>query len=592
MKAKKLLAVVLALMLIVSLFAACGGSGNKDNSTPNSTPASTPADDGGDDASEPADNGDDAGEPSDTGTGTEVNEHGYPVSATEKGKVNQQTYPLVDEKITLDFWYPNGSSMGELADFNDGEFWQWYEELTNVHINFIVPAVGTEGESFQLLFASDDFPDMIFHSGTGSQGYRTGQDAAIEDGYIADMMEHLDWAPNYVSWLNYYYDDYGKAAKSDSGKMYGMFGVWDTMAENAVADQGIAIRKDFLDKVGMEVPTTYDEWETVLTAFKDELGVSAPFYTSKYGIDYGEFMAGYDTAPYWYVRDGKVSYGPMDDQYKEYLELLHSWWEKGLLDPDFATRQSTGVTADNDMMLNDQVGSLIDYGTRMANAYVTRGATNPDFFLVAAPQPVRSDKPVTPAFRNYGSGSDRMHGQIISFDAEGEHLETAIRWNDGFYAEDIFLNANFGLESEEGIVWYKAEDGHRIGDYDFRYSNPDGISSATVLVQFWTKNPPVRVESSQIEQMPANQSIAYTVWSENEPTMFLPNRVTMTADENTEYASYYSDIEAYVQEANAQFIMGQRSLDEYDAYRDTLKNMGIESCQELYQAAYDRYLAR
>ena len=92
--------------------------------------------------------------------------------------------------------------------------------------------------------------------------------------------------------------------------------------------------------------------------------------------------------------------------------------------------------------------------------------------------------------------------------------------------------------------------------------------------------------------MPADQSVAYTVWSENEPTMFLPNRVTMTAEENTEYASYYSDIEAYVQEANAQFIMGQRSLDEYDAYRDTLKSMGIESCMALYQAAYDRYLAR
>ena len=343
----------------------------------------------------------------------------------------------------------------------------------------------------------------------------------------------------------------------------------------------------------MEVPTTYDEWETVLTAFKDQLGIEAPFYTSKYGIDFGEFMAGYDTAPYWYVRGNKVQYGPLDDQYRDYLALLNDWWNKGLLDKDFATRTSTGITADNDMMLNDKVGSLIDYGTRMGGTYVTRGATNPDFFLVAAPQPVKSGSDaVTPTFRNAGAGSDHMNGYCMVFSATGEHIEEAIRWNDGFYAEDVYLNANYGLDDQEGVVWYAAEDGHRIGEYDFRYSNPDGISSATVLVQFWTKNPPVRYEASQIEQMVDYLQENYQVWSTNDPTSFMPTRVTMTSDENTEYASMYPDIEAYVQECNVKFIMGQMSLDDYDSYRDTLKSMGIEDCMNLQQAALDRYYAR
>ena len=38
--------------------------------------------------------------------------------------------------------------------------------------------------------------------------------------------------------------------------------------------------------------------------------------------------------------------------------------------------------------------------------------------------------------------------------------------------------------------------------------------------------------------------------------------------------------------------MGQLSLDDYDSYRETLKNMGIERCIELQQAALDRYFAR
>ena len=68
---------------------------------------------------------------------------------------------------------------------------------------------------------------------------------------------------------------------------------------------------------------------------------------------------------------------------------MHDWYEKGLLDPDSATRSSSGVPADNDMILNDKVGALTDYGTRLDDTYVSRGATNTDFCLVGAPQPTK-----------------------------------------------------------------------------------------------------------------------------------------------------------------------------------------------------------
>lgn len=514
-----------------------------------------------------------------------------PSSDVYEGETNQQTYPLVDEKITLTMWYPIGSSMGTLADLNDGEFWQWYEELTNVHIEFTVPATGSESDAFNLLFASGDMPDIVY-SQPDSQTYRGGQDAAIEDGYFIDMAEYLDYAPNYVSWLNSH-DEYAKAAYSDTGKLYGFWGAWQTDEDTTYADQGISIRQDFLDAVNMEIPTTYDEWEEVLAAFRDELGIEAPFYTGKYGIDNGEFMAGFDTAPYFYQRDGVVNYGPMDDAYKEYLEMLHRWWEEGLLDPDFATRASTGIMADNDMILNDKVGALVDYGTRMGSTYVTRGATNENFNAVAALQPKMSADSVDPAWRYIAVGSERMTGQAISISADCEYLETAIRWVDGFYGQDVYLNANYGIDSEEGIVWYADEtDGHRIGNYDFRYSNPDGIDSATVLVQYWTKNPPVRVEASQIEQLDETKQASYDTWRTYEPVNVLPTRLTMTSDEGTRYSTLYADIETYVQESNVKFIMGQMSLDDYDTYRDTLTTMGIEECIELQQAALDRYNAR
>ena len=507
---------------------------------------------------------------------------------TAYGAVDQQSYPLTPEKVTLTMWYPNAGSMGELADFNDGEFWQWLEEKTNVHIEFIVPT-SSASESFQLLFAGDDMPDIIVHQ-PASYSYRDGMDATIDDGYMLDIAQHLDWCPNYVSWLDNL--EFGKKdCYTDTGKMYGMWGFWLNM-EDGYADQGISIRKDFLDKVGMEIPTTYEEWETVLTAFKDQLGIAAPFYTSKFGVDHGELMAGYGIAPGFFMADGKVKYGPMEDSFKDYLEMMHRWYEKGLLDPDFSTRQSTGIAADNDMILNDKIGALIDYGTRMTDAYISRGATNPEFWAVAAPQPKKSADAPDPTYRKATNNFHAMTGYVHCVSAESKNAELAVRWLDTFYAADNFWNSNYGIDSEEGRVWYKAEDGHRIGNYDFRYSNPDGLDSATVLVKYWAKNPPIRVEASQIEQMPAERAAAYPVWSKYEPTAFIPNALTMTVDEGTEYSSLFTDISTYVDECNVKFIMGQMSLDDYDAYRDTLKKMGIERCIELQQAALDRYNAR
>lgn len=509
-----------------------------------------------------------------------------PKSDVVKGETDQQTYPISDEKITLTMWYPHAGSMGTLSDFNEGEFWQWLEEKTNIHIEFIVPAAGTEAESFNLLFTSGNLPDIIYNQ-VNQQSYRDGMDACIEDGYVVNMADYLDIAPNYVSWLNSI-DGVDKNVFTDTGKMYGMWGFWDNI-DGGYADQGISIRKDFLDAVGMDVPTTYDEWEEVLTAFKDKLGIEAPLYTSKYGIDYGEFMAGYGVAPYFYQVDGEIKYGPMEDGYKEYLTMMNDWYEKGLLDPDFSTRQSSGVTADNDMILNDKVGALIDYGTRMTDAYVSRGATNKDFWAVAAPQPKKSEDSEDPAWRDVSGNYMEMLNVCTLVNAESEYVEEAIKWLDTFYAKDNYLNANYGIDSEEGIVWDAASDGHRIGNYDFRYSNPDGLDSATVAVKYWAKNPNIRVEAAQIEQMPEERQEAYPVWSKYEATNFIPTTVTMTSDENTEYSNYYVEIESYVQENNVKFITGERSLDEYDDYRQTLKDMGIETCISLRQDALDRY---
>ncbi len=572
---KKLLAILMTLVMTAGIFSGCGKSSETSGTGASAQGGTTALDE------------------TKTPAGAAKGFAGLPATDTVRGEVNQQKYPLTEEKVTLRLWAPIAESMGTLSDPNEGEFWQWYEELTNVHIEFILPPVGGTSDAFQLLFASDNMPDIVM-AYADSCTYKRGEDAAIEDGYFVNICDHYDYCPNYVSWLNSN-ELTGKSAFTDMGNLYGFWGITKTMKDTVLTDRGLCIRQDFLDKVGMEVPRTYDEWTKVMRAFRDQLHIQAPFYTSSKGVDYGEFMAGFGTAPDFYQKDGKVCYGPLDDEYLEYLKFMRGWYEEGILDQDFATRQSWGVKADDDMQLNDKVGALIDYGSRLSDTYYIRGASNPDFYLVACEQPKKTLDSPDPTFRKPSTGEDSLAGTVWTVSADSKNVEIAMRWLDGFYARDIYLNSNYGIDSEKDVVWRLADDGdpyHRIGIYDFRYSNPDGLDSATVLGKYWTKNPPVKVEGAQIEQADDNKQAGYFLWTKYPASGYIPDRITQTTEEESELAGLYTDIETYVAECNVKFLLGQMSLDDYDSFRQTLKDMGIERCIELKQAALDRYNAR
>ena len=48
----------------------------------------------------------------------------------------------------------------------------------------------------------------------------------------------------------------------------------------------------------------------------------------------------------------------------------------------------------------------------------------------------------------------------------------------------------------------------------------------------------------------------------------------------------------YVQEMQVKFILGIESFDQYDAFLEKIREMGIDQAIAAYQAAFDRYNAR
>ena len=110
--------------------------------------------------------------------------------------------------------------------------------------------------------------------------------------------------------------------------------------------KGPLIREDWLVKLGLEVPETVDELYNVLVAFrdgdpngnneKDEWAMSgAGAFTSSGAHSPGQLSWAWDTTPSFYLRDGKVQYGPLDPQFKDALAFMNKLYNEGLLDPDY-----------------------------------------------------------------------------------------------------------------------------------------------------------------------------------------------------------------------------------------------------------------
>ena len=65
----------------------------------------------------------------------------------------------------------------------------------------------------------------------------------------------------------------------------------------------------------------------------------------------------------------------------------------------------------------------------------------------------------------------------------------------------------------------------------------------------------------------------------------------MSAGMQRWYNRIFSDIDTYMDETVSKFVVGDLSLDQFDSFVQQLKDMGLEDCIAIEQAAYDRYLA-
>lgn len=473
---------------------------------------------------------------------------------------------------------------------NDVAAYQELEKITGTKVEFKHPS--GEGsditEQFNLMVASGKLPDVIEYN------WRTvpnGPDQAIEAGTIIRLNELIEhYAPNLNKYLNEN-PEVKKMVTTDEGNIYTFpFLRGD---ESLMVFLGMIIRQDWLDKLNLEVPSMISEWEEVLTAIKngdpngngkaDEIPLIVQLNDFKY---IGAFVGAYGIHAQFYNDNGTVKYGSIQPEFKDFLTTMNSWYEKGLLDPDFSAVDSKLMDA---RVTNEQLGSFFGFSGGGIGKYTgLMEEKNPDFKLIPAPNPSlkEGEKAATGHLEHAYSG---MHSAAISGTAENP--EEIVKWLDYAYSEEGHMLFNFGIEGKS----YEMIDGNPTYTEEIT-NNPDGLPMTQALGKYIRASygGPLIQDKRYLEQyyeLP-EQKDAVKIWGETAENKINMPPTTLNVEESEEFNSIMSDINTYYDETVINFIMGEEPLDHFDDFVETLKGMGIERAIELQQAALDRYMER
>ncbi len=546
----KVMATAMAVLVAGNLLTACGSNpaGNQPGNSPSATPSAA--------ATTPA-----------------------------GGEAVDLSLPIAKEKITLEYFCNiNGAMSATMSTYNEVEAFKKFEELTNIHIEWIHPTGGNE--QFALMVASGDLPDMInwvFESAKG------GAEALLRDSIIIPITDQdlSTYMPNYMK-IMAENEAFFQSTKLDNGINFRVANFNynpDTMKVEEFQIKGPYMRLDWVEKVGKSAPTTIDEMYDVLTAIRDQKpnGKSdiIPFADDK-SLTATKALAGsFGTRQNMHMRDGAVVYGPITPEYRAYLETMNKWYGEGLINSDFAVLESRDAKILNEDAAST-IGSMGSGLTMQREALIEK---NPQANLDSIPYLVGPD--------GYQSLIDDKNKNMRStaITSSNKYPEETMRWLDYFYSEEGSLLATYGIEGES----YEMKDGKPMLT-DLVMNNTQGYSQEEAIARYGLGpiNFPYARHIGFYEQVNLNTDqkvLIQTNWKTGDSKILMPPN-TLTAEESNQYAILMADIQTYVDEMTLKFIIGQEPLSNFDKFVDSIKNMNIEKAVKIQQDSVDRYNSR
>ena len=567
-KTARILALLLVLVMAVALFAGCGKPGGSASSKP---PASS-----GSQEMPPAE--EKTPEP-DIETPPEEDDGGIHV-----GKL-----PIVDEPEELTVWHTiNPQALRYINSYSDNSVIKKADEITNVTLVCTSIAGNLARDQFPIMIGSGEYTDLL-HSITNM--YAGGIDAAINDGIIIDLAPMLEkWCPNYLEALNSN-PKYIKNVTTDTGKI----GVFSMLSIGNSEDAGYMIRADWAKELGFDPAKikTYDQWHEFLSAAKTKYG-EAYMYVNPLGLGNRQTLTdGYGISAVFSPMEGQVPFQIVDgvvscsytsEALKNYVTMMHQWYNEGLLWKDFPSGGEVMTAKDTPCyteFLNDKVGLMM---LEMGNLQNQESTSGEMIELMAVSNPVLEEGQTT-----HIATAEVAPQPKWSISTDCENPELACAYINFWFTDEGYDIANYGIEGEA----YTMVDGKRQWT-DLIINNPDNIDMKALSTIYLLDDHPFLVDAHRFDSLYTPEQLACSdIWLSNRDGAWkYPSGVTLTIEENDQYAKIWGDIYTFAAESIPGFITGGKSLDEWDSYVARLEELGVATLVEIRQAGYDRFLER
>lgn len=577
----KFLALLLALAMLAGIFAACGEQ-TKSTATPETSEKTATTETVAPQQPEPAD--------------VEPASEEEPVASAEEPAVEESVpgthktvaeaapdipmeLPLTTEEVTFEYFTTlNPQITGYMSDLSENLYYQTAAEMTGVNIDFVLASPDTQTENFQLMIAGGDYTDII-----GSEGanYTGGVELAVQDDVYVNLLDYEEYAPHYFDLIRREEYDYASLL-TDSGYMAGFAIVY---TENQPLNQGYMIRQDWLDEQGLETPTTYDQWYDVLCSFRDNYGCTPLALT---GFNLSGLSAGFGvygdvsamSVPV-YVDDGTVTFAWTQDSFRDYIQLMHDWFEDGLVDADELLNNAP--FPDEDKIVTDKRG--IWKVERDNMVYYADLAQDSDFRAVAIPYPSMNEGETT----HFKELTGNLGTPALYVTTDCEDIPLLIQWLDFRYSKEGATLANYGTE---GYTFEYDADGNPAFT-DVITNNEQGMTCSLAMNVYTLWRCECLYDAYRMNStFTDDQRAAPDIWATNSDDVCTLPKVSLTADEGERASSIYSDVYTYAAEHISKFITGDEDMSTYGAFADTLAGMQVDELTAIYQAAYDRYMSR
>ncbi len=577
---------ILALLLCMAMLLTVTGCGQTDDAQSTTTPAQ-------------------AADPSESVT-----------PATEGAEAGWDGYRMFETPETITVAGCNNASY--VCDWNTIEETQKIEEVFGIKFDATNYTWEQWTTQLNLMLNMDELPDLLVNASMGNNADLYGA-----DGYLLNMMDYIDYMPN-IQKLWEEYPNLKPMMLSADGGLYSL----GTLNLNPYATANVPtvmINNEWLERVGMEVPTTTDELLEVLRAFRDQdangngdpndeipLGAADDWSATylrrvlmaAFGMK-GRGMGKDDNVNFNFYADdnGTVGLYETSENYKAYLKYWNTLYEEGLLDPEFFT------------MSTDQYKEKLDtYGTYGVVSYGPRneGGQSYDFTALVGLTSELNDVKYAYQDVNYSKGA-------VAISANTEHPEELCHFLDYFYGseqKDEFYNGVRYGYAPANVSGYEEYSGQDIGPLLEKWGveRADAWKHITtyVIIQnafstyltenttFWrdfNHDQLVKLYEDSLVQREADSSFVpdqniqpAIAYSREDLEYFAPYpKMTYTTDEIDARTAIMTDLCSYMNSECAQFILGNKDIDEnFDAFVAELYEMGLEDLLEIEQAAYDR----